>query len=128
MEIIESPKEDSTNTYDVYHDDQSDQPKKSVRFYEWGNSDKGKITKISWNLSVTDAIELLKQQIAVLKRPLLTKRTQASKYNVVKDNLKQNNLLIHIDYSKNCNNKQYWEIQSPTLDMPVLDFYCLLLF
>ena len=88
MEIVESPDEDSTDNDDDNHDDQSDQPKKSVRFYEWGKSGKGKITKIFQNLSVTDAIGSLKQQIAVLKRHLFTKRTQASAYNEVKDNLK----------------------------------------
>ena len=109
MEIIESPNEDSTDNDDDYHDDQSDHPKNSFRFYEWGRSDEGKITKISQNLSVTD--ELLKQQIAVLKRYLFTKRTQTSAYNEVKDNLKQNDLLIHVEYSKNYNNEQQWEIQ-----------------
>ena len=71
-----------------------------------GQSDEGKITKISRNLSVTDAIELFKQQIAVLKKHLFTKRNQTSEYNEVKDNLKQNDLLIHVDYSENYNNKQ----------------------
>ena len=108
MVIIESPKEDSTDNGDDYHDDQSDQPKKkSVRFYEWGKSDEAKITKISRNLSVTDVTESLKQQIAVLKRHLFTKRTQASAYNEVMDNLKQN-----VDHSETYNNKQQWEIQS----------------
>ena len=46
--------------------------------------------KISRNLSVTDATESLKQQIAALKRYLFTKLTQACAYNEVKDNLKQN--------------------------------------
>ena len=44
MEIIESPNEDSTDNDDYYHDDQSDQPKKPVRFCEWDKSNKGKIT------------------------------------------------------------------------------------
>ena len=47
----------------------------------------------------------------MLKRQLFTKRTQASAYNEVKDNLKQTNLLIHVDYSENYNNKQQWGIQ-----------------
>ena len=68
MEIIGSQNEGSTGNDDDYHDEQSDQPKKSVRFYKWDKSDEGKITKISRNLSVTDAIESLKQQIVVLKR------------------------------------------------------------
>ena len=75
MEIIESPNEDSTNNDDDYHDDQSDQLKKSVRFYEWGKSDEGKISKISRNLSVSDAIESLMQQITLLKRHFFTKHT-----------------------------------------------------
>ena len=117
MEIIEKPNEDWTGNEDNYHEDQSDQPKKSVRFYEWDNPDEGKITKISQNLSVTNATELLKQQIALLKRHLFTKHTQASVYNEVKYNLKQNNILIHVDYSKNYNNKQQWEIESASLDI-----------
>ena len=75
MEIIESPNEDSTNNDDDYHDDQSDQLKKSVRFYEWGKSDEGKISKISRNLSVSDAVESLMQQITLLKRDFFTKHT-----------------------------------------------------
>ena len=39
MEIIESSNEDLTDNDDDYHDSQSDQPKKSARFYEWGKSD-----------------------------------------------------------------------------------------
>ena len=57
MEIIERPNENPNENDDDYHDDQSDQPKKSVRFYKWEKSYEGKITKISRNLSVTDAIE-----------------------------------------------------------------------
>ena len=105
MEIIENQNKGSTDNDNDYHDDQSDQPKKSVRFYKWGKSDEGKITKISRNLSVTDAFESLKQKIAVLKRQLFTKRTQASAYNEVKDKLKQNDLLLHVDYSENYYNK-----------------------
>ena len=75
MEIIENPNKDSTDNDGNYHGDQSDQPKKSVTLYEWGKSDEGKITNISWNLSVTDAIESLKQQTAVLERHLFNKTT-----------------------------------------------------
>ena len=40
MEIIESPNQDSTDNDNDYHDDQSNQPKRSVRFYKcWGKSD-----------------------------------------------------------------------------------------
>ena len=106
VEIIENQNEGSTNNDNDYHDDQSDQPKKSIRFDKWGKSDEGKIKKISRNLSVTDAFESLKQKIAVLKRQLFTRRTQASAYNEVKDNLKQNDLLLHVDYSENYNNNQ----------------------
>ena len=48
---IESQNEGSTDSDNDYHDDQSDQPKKSARLYKWGKSDEGKITKISRNLS-----------------------------------------------------------------------------
>ena len=75
MEIIESANDDSTNNDDDYHDDQSNQLKKSVRFYGWGKSDEGKISKISRNLSVSDAIESLMEQITLLKRDFFIKHT-----------------------------------------------------
>ena len=112
MEIIESQNEGSTDNDDDYHDDQSDQPKTSVRLYKQDKSDEGKITKISWDLSVTDAIESLKQQIAVKKAPFQKTYPSIQVKDEVKDNLKQNDLLIHVDYSENYNNKQQWEIQS----------------
>ena len=68
MEIIEITNKNPNENDDDYHDDQSDQSNKSVRFYKWGKSYEGKITKISRNLSVTDATESLKQHIAGLKR------------------------------------------------------------
>ena len=108
MKVTESHNKDSTDKDDDYQDDQSDQSKKPLRFYKWSTSDEGKITKISRNLSVNDAAESFKQRIAVLKRHTFTKRTQATAYEV-KDTLKQNDLLIYVDYSENYNNKQ--EIQ-----------------
>ena len=105
MEIMESQNEVSTNNDNDFHDDQSDQPRNSVTFYKWGKSDEEKIKKVSRNLSFTDAIKSLKQQIAVLKRHLFAKRTQAPTYNEVKDNLKQNDILIHVDYGENYNKK-----------------------
>ena len=104
LEIIERLNENPNENDHDYHDDQSDQPKKSVRFYKLEKFYEGKITKISRNLSVTDAIELLKQQIAVLNRQLFTKRIQASAYNEVKN--KQKDFVIHVDYSENYNSKQ----------------------
>ena len=65
MKVTESHSKDSTDKDDDYHDDRSDQPKKSVRFYKWSTSDEGKITKISRNLSVNDGTESFKQRIAV---------------------------------------------------------------
>ena len=44
-----------------------------------------------------------------MKKAHFTKCTQASAYNEVKDTLKQNDILIYIDYSENYNNKH--EIQ-----------------
>ena len=86
MEIIESPNEDSTSGDDDYHDDQFDQPKMWVRFYELGKSDERKITNISWNLWIC----LLPMQLNCSSNKLLCwiECNQASAYHEVKDNLK----------------------------------------
>ena len=47
MEIIENPNKDSTDNDGNYHGDQSDQPKKSVRLYEWGKSDRSRSASAS---------------------------------------------------------------------------------
>ena len=40
------------------------------------------------------------------------KRTQNTHYNRLKENLKTNEFIIHVDYSENCKDKEQDEIQS----------------
>ena len=83
-----------------------------MEFFEWGKSVEGMVSKVQRKMGIVDAINLLKQQIVVLKSHLFTKRTQLECYNTIKENLKQSDLLIHVDYSQNYDNKHQNEVQS----------------
>ena len=83
-----------------------------VEFFEWGKSVEGMVSKFQRKMGIVDAINLLKQQIVVLKSHLFTKRTQLECYNTIKENLKQSDLLIHVDYSQNYDNNPQNEVQS----------------
>ena len=70
----------------------------------------GKLKKLE--RSNTDGIVVLNNHIATLKKHIYVKRVQVKSYNDLKDNLKENDLLIHVDYSESYENKQQREIQS----------------
>ena len=63
-------------------------------------------------LNVCEAIELLNEQLNVLKRHIYVKRVQVKSYNDIKENLKVNELLLLVEFSENNKNKQQNEIQS----------------
>ena len=64
------------------------------------------------NKSVENTICLLDTTIKVLKRHIYVKRVQYRYYDNFKKNLGKNDLLVHVDYSENYENKQQREIQS----------------
>ena len=83
-----------------------------VEFFEWGNSVGGMVSKFMRKMEIVDAINLLKQQIVVLKSHLFTKSTQLECCNTIKENLKQSDLLIQVNYSQNYDSKHQNEVQS----------------
>ena len=60
----------------------------------------------------TDAVSDFKNNISNLKHHYYNKRVQSAKYKHMIDNLEEGEILVHVDYSENYNNKQQDEIKS----------------
>ena len=72
----------------------------------------GKVKKIVKSVDVEEVIELFNEQVNILKAHISVRRTQNTHYNRLKENLKANQFIIHVDYSKSQKDKEQDEIQS----------------
>ena len=82
-----------------------------IEYYEWAKVD-GKVKTVIKSVDVEEAIELFNGQIKILKAHIFVKRTQNTHYNRLKEDLKTNEFIIHVDYSENYKDKEQDEIQS----------------
>ena len=80
-------------------------------FYSWQKVD-GKVQKTCLTASHGELVNMFNTQMPVLKKHIFVKREQNTFYNNVKDNLEENEMLVHVDYSKHYSNKDQEEIQS----------------
>ena len=62
-------------------------------------------------VAVSDAIDRVNNQVESLKQHIYVKRQQVKCYNEIKENLEEDEILLHVDYSENYENKQQGEIQ-----------------
>ena len=76
-----------------------------VEYYEWAKVD-GKVKKVVKSVDVEEAIELFNEQVKILKAYIFVKRTQNTHYNLLKENLKTNEFIIHVDYSESYKDEQ----------------------
>ena len=83
----------------------------SVEYYEWARVD-GKLKNVVKSVDVEEAIELFNEQGKILKAHIFVKRTQNTHYTWLKENLKTNEFIIHVDDSENYEDKEQDEIQS----------------
>ena len=72
-------------------------------------TEKNKVVK---SVDIEEATELFNEQVKILKAHIFVKRTQNTNCNRLKENLKTNEFLIHVDYSENYKDKEQDEIQS----------------
>ena len=82
-----------------------------VEYYEWAKVDR-KVKNVVKSVNVEEAIELFNEQVKILKAHIFVKRTQNTHYNWLKENLKTNEFIIHVDYSENYKDQEQDEIQS----------------
>ena len=80
-------------------------------FYSWQKVD-GKVQKTCLTASRRELVNMFNSKISVLKKHIIVKREQKRFYNNVKDNLEENEVLVHVDYSDNYSIKDQQEIQS----------------
>ena len=80
-------------------------------FYSWQKVD-GKVQKTCLTASRRELVNMFNSKISVLKMHIIVKREQKRFYNNVKDNLEENEVLVHVDYSKSYSDKDQQEIQS----------------
>ena len=80
-------------------------------FYSWQKVD-GKVQKTCLTASRRELVNMFNTQILVLKKHMIVKCEQNNFYNNVKDNLEENEVLVHVDYSDNYSIKDQQKIQS----------------
>ena len=83
-----------------------------IVFKEWKKVDE-RIQRITVILEdIDDIIDVFNHHLRTLKRHIYVKRIQNAKLNSLKANLKNNEVLIQVDYSENYVNKSQHQIQS----------------
>ena len=102
---------DDSESHDSSTGESNDSHTNEVSFYEWCRDD-GKIKKALVTVAVSDAIDRVNNQVESLKQHIYVKRQQVKCYNEIKENLEEDEILLHVDYSENYENKQQGEIQS----------------
>ena len=82
----------------------------NVEYYEWAKVE-GKVKKVVKSVEVEEAIELFNEQVKILNSHICVKRTQNTHYNRLKENLKTNEFILHVNYSKKYKDRKQGEIQ-----------------
>ena len=67
-----------------------------VEHYKWAKVDR-KVKKVVKSVDVEEAIELFNEQVKILKVHIFVKGTQNTYHNQLKENLKTNEFIIHVD-------------------------------
>ena len=79
--------------------------------YRWQTVGK-KICKAKIEMSFNTAIEMFKEEVAVLKEHIHIKRRQVNAYREMKYSLKDDDLMDQVDFAESCKNEQQDAIQS----------------
>ena len=83
-----------------------------IKYYEWRRDDDNHLKKVLVGVTKSEALALLNKQINILKKHIHVKRCQVKHYNELKQNLKPNEVILHVDFSENYKNQQQNEVQS----------------
>ena len=83
----------------------------SFSFYKWGKGEKYQ-EKVLCEMKGSEMMESLKSDMPQLLEHFFRKRTQSRKYKECIEDLRANEIAIHVDYSENYKNKQQGEIKA----------------
>ena len=106
----EDSSSDSENSCDS-QEEASENYGDKVAFYHWQTIDK-KICKAKIEMSFNTAIEMFKEEVAVLKEHIHIKRRQVNANREVKDSFKDDDLMVQVDFTESYKNEQQDVIQS----------------
>ena len=84
--------------------------KESVTFHQWIRI-VNKIQKLEIELPSDEIYQKFKNDLKFLKKHIYVKRQQYACYNKLKEELGENEVLLHVDYSENYSNIQQGEMQ-----------------
>ena len=111
----------SCKSSDSSRDSESESDTTEVVFYRWQTVDK-KITKSRIEVTFEDAIEMLKEEVAILKQHIHIKRRQVNAYQEMKASLSSNNLMIQVNFAESYKNEQQDANQSAYFVINALAF------
>ena len=103
----DSTSDDSSDTDEKSHSDGD-----SICYCKWARCDDNKLQKVFFKTSIDFSMHFLNSTIKTLKHHIHVKSVQFKYYSDAKANLAKNEILIHVDYSESCENKQQREIES----------------
>ena len=83
----------------------------AITYYRWMTVDK-KVQKVACEIEKHDVQDILCEKIKELKQHLHVYWEQHKTYNEIKNGLKPNEILVHVDFAENYENKQQSEVQS----------------
>ena len=89
----------------------SDSTVSTFKYYKWTTIDP-EIQKFPAEIEIKNAKETLLENIRVLNYHLYIQNEQYRKYNEIKKNMKEDEILLHVDFTESCQNSQQNEIQS----------------
>ena len=87
-----------------------------MKSYEWRRDDDSHTKKTLVGVSNNETLVLLNQQIKISKKHIYVKRCQVKHYNELKQNLKSNEIILHVYFSGNYTNHQHQKVQSAYFD------------
>ena len=84
-----------------------------VHFYQWSKQATKKYPEKSLHIeSGQEVLEIFRTQLSIVKKHLFLARTQHQCYKTAKENIKADEVVVHVDFSENYDNKQQHATQS----------------
>ena len=109
-ETLEDEDSKNSSESDSSRDSKSESDTSEVVFYR--QTVDYKITKSRIEVTFKDAIEMLKEEVAILKEHIHIKWRQVNDYQEMKASLGPNDLMIQVDFAGSYTNEQQDAIQS----------------
>ena len=93
-----------------------------ITFYEWCKDD-GKLKKQLYDLDAEDFLKNFQEVIEVAKWHIHVKWVQVNCYNDIKENLKENDVILHVDYSESYERKHQNKAQKAYFDHTAISIF-----